>query len=137
MDSIAFVTRYDAKRLCLFFRSTSGLEASAKRVAETLNDKLRRAIQLPPQAIPENVVTLDSRFHIVDQSTKEVHTYTLVMPEQADILEGRLSILSPLGACVYGHVSGDRVELCTPGGIQRLAIGSILYQPEAFGLDLM
>ncbi len=135
-ENIIFITHYDAKRIGLLSRSALEFEQPTRRLLKKLNDKLHKAVRLPPQAIPENVITLDSRLRLKDLVTGEERTYTLVMPGQANIQEQRISVLSPLGASIFGHVSGDTVDCETPDGWRRLTVGRILYQPEAWGLDL-
>ena len=135
-ESVVFVTHYDARRISLLTGSASKVEPAVRTLVSGLSDKIRRAVALPPQAIPENIITLDSRFRLRDLAAGESRIYTLVMPKQADITQNRISILSPLGACVYGHATGDEVACLTPTGVRRLRIGAILYQPEANGLDL-
>ena len=51
----------------------------------------------------------------------------------ADLELERLSVLTPLGAALLGASVGDIVECNTPGGIRRLRIEKLLYQPEAAG----
>jgi len=46
-------------------------------------------------------------------SDKEV-TYQIVGPEEAEVNEGRISILSPLARAIVGKKAGDVAELSTP-----------------------
>ena len=63
----------------------------------------------------------------------EKETYTLVYPDEADINEGKLSVLAPLGTALLGMRVGDIVEFEAPAGTRRLKIERVLYQPEAAG----
>lgn len=48
--------------------------------------------------------------------------FVLVDPVQADPIEDRISVQSPVGSAVLGKRVGDRVEVQTPGGITRYEI---------------
>jgi regulator of nucleoside diphosphate kinase len=63
----------------------------------------------------------------------ESETYTLVYPDEADILAGRLSVLAPLGIALLGARVGQVVEFDAPAGARRLKVEKVLYQPEGAG----
>jgi regulator of nucleoside diphosphate kinase len=86
-----------------------------------------------PGKVPKDLVTMNSRVRFRDLGSSERETYTLVYPEMADLELERLSVLTPLGAALLGASVGDVVECNTPGGIRRLKIEKLLYQPEAAG----
>jgi regulator of nucleoside diphosphate kinase len=76
---------------------------------------------------------MNSKAEIRDLNTKETMTYTLVFPLDANIDEGKISILAPLGTAILGYRVGDEFEWEVPSGKRRLRIEKILYQPEAAG----
>jgi regulator of nucleoside diphosphate kinase len=51
--------------------------------------------------------------------------YTLVLPSQADVTRGSISILAPLGTALLGYRAGDEVEWRMPGGPVRLTIEEV------------
>jgi regulator of nucleoside diphosphate kinase len=57
----------------------------------------------------------------------------VVFPSEADSEQGKISILAPVGTALLGYRVGDTVEWKLPGGLRRLKIERILYQPEAAG----
>ncbi|KKW35933.1 transcription elongation factor GreA [Candidatus Adlerbacteria bacterium RIFCSPHIGHO2_01_FULL_54_23] len=52
----------------------------------------------------------------------ERHTYTIVGAEEADILAGKVSYHSPLGAALLGKKKGDEFSFHTPRGTQKYKI---------------
>ena len=52
----------------------------------------------------------------------EQHTYTIVGAEEANILEGKVSYHSPLGAALLGKKKGDEFSFHTPRGVQKYKI---------------
>src|SRR6476660_5461494 len=64
--------------------------------------ELRRARPLATSEVPDDVVTMDSRFAVRDYKTDERICYTLVFPEDEAVEQGKLSVLSPMGMALYG-----------------------------------
>ena len=50
------------------------------------------------------------------------HTYTIVGAEEADIIKGKVSYHSPLGAALLGKKKGDEFSFNTPRGVQKYKI---------------
>jgi regulator of nucleoside diphosphate kinase len=98
---------------------------------EDLARELDRA-DVMPEVDPE-VVTLDSRVRLKDLDSGEVVTYTLVLPSKANIAEGRLSVLAPIGTAILGYRSGDGVRWKVPAGHRRIRIEEVL-QPAGRSL---
>jgi regulator of nucleoside diphosphate kinase len=59
--------------------------------------------------------------------------FTLVFPSDADLEQGKVSVLAPLGTAVLGFRRGDAFEVHMPGRVRRLQVEELLYQPEAAG----
>jgi regulator of nucleoside diphosphate kinase len=99
----------------------------------TLARELDRGEVVAPTEVPRGVVTMNSRVRLRDIRSDDRESYTLVYPQNADIGEGKLSVLAPLGLAILGAKTGDIVECNTPGGMRKIKIERILYQPEAAG----
>jgi regulator of nucleoside diphosphate kinase len=83
------------------------LAQSAKpEVADELLLELERAEVRPDPALPYNVVRMNSFVRFVTDKGTE-HILQLVYPEDADIIRGRLSILSPIGTALIGLAPGQ------------------------------
>ena len=98
-----------------------------------LKDELDRGEVVAAGRVPKGVVTMHSRVLVLDLADEEQETYTLAYPEEADINEGKLSVLAPLGTALLGTRAGDVIEFDAPAGTRRLKVERILYQPEASG----
>ncbi len=53
------------------------------------------------------------------------HRCTLVVPADANPLEGRISVASPVGRALLGRAGGEEVDVATPGGMRPLTILSV------------
>ncbi len=98
-----------------------------------LKNELERGKVVAVDEVPKRVVTMHSQVRIRDLRTDDLETYTLVYPEEADINDGKLSVLAPLGTALLGTRVGQVVKFDVPAGQRRLKVEKILYQPEAAG----
>jgi regulator of nucleoside diphosphate kinase len=75
---------------------------------------------------------MHSRFVFKDESTGEARTVSLVYPGEEDIDDGRISILTPVGAALLGLSEGQSIEWETRIGESRtLTVLRLLSQPSA------
>lgn len=49
-------------------------------------------------------------------------TYTIVGPQEADPMHGRISFNSPIGQSLMGHSAGESVDVTTPVGEKKFKI---------------
>lgn len=98
--------------------------------SEELRSELRRAKIIPSDDVPAGVVTVNSTVVLRDLDTDERETYTLVLPQNADIAESRLSVLAPVGTAILGEHVGDDVHWRVPGGWRRLQIEKVINPSE-------
>ena len=98
-----------------------------------LEDGLEFAEVVSPSDIPPDVVTMRSKVKLKDLDTKEQTVYSIVFPTEANVDEGKLSVLTPLATALLGQSRGSTVEFQAPSRQRRLEILEILYQPEAVG----
>ncbi len=126
------ITRTDLTRL----QDTveRGLNSTLHHTAELLELELHRARVVPPEEMPPDVVTMRSRVRFEDTTTGRQREVTLVYPPDADMNEGRLSVLMPVGAALLGMRAGDCIDWPLPDGrTTRLKVISVTWQPEAAG----
>ena len=109
-------------------RLVRGLRHSLFRDRQQL-ESLERILQdaeIRPQArVPRDVIGMNCTIRVLDFDTEIRQSYTLVCPESADILAGRLSVLAPLGMSVLGRRKGDVVEVHVPGGVRKVKVEQV------------
>lgn len=128
-----YVTENDVKRLHALLEVAKRSQYYGSDDLQKLGAELNRAIVVPSKDIPADVITMNSRVHLLDLETKEEMRYTLVFPDEADFTEGKISVLAPIGTAMLGYRAGDTFRWQVPAGVRRIKIQSILYQPEASG----
>ena len=86
-------------------------DAADGRFAQT-GDFLSREIDRA-QVIEErrpDLVAMGSRVTFRDNTTGQTRTVTLVYPEDADVAQNRISVLTPIGAALIGLSVGQSIE---------------------------
>ena len=79
-------------------------------VAGMLLEEIERAWLHQQDTLPEDVVTLGSEVEFVDAKTHQLRKVKLALPVDANIAEGRISILTPMGAALYGSKQGSAID---------------------------
>jgi regulator of nucleoside diphosphate kinase len=74
----------------------------APALADRLLEELDRAEIVDSASMPPNVVTLGNAVTYRDETTGREHTVTLVLPGEADIALGRVSVMTPIGVALLG-----------------------------------
>jgi regulator of nucleoside diphosphate kinase len=128
-----YVTRRDYQRLTNMLEEALARNSRDSAFLKELAHELALAEAVEPKNVPPDVVTMNSRVILKDVESGEQMDYTLVFPELADIEQGRLSVVSPIGTAILGYAKGDTLSWQTPGGPRKLRILDIPYQPEAAG----
>jgi regulator of nucleoside diphosphate kinase len=76
--------------------------------ADNLLYELERARVLPAEAVPADAVRMGTRVTYRTE-TGAVRTVTLVYPVDADIAQGRISVLTPVGTALIGLTIGQSI----------------------------
>jgi regulator of nucleoside diphosphate kinase len=103
---------------------------------EFFRTKLRRTRGLLPADVPDDMITMNSRFAVTDDRSGETICYSLVFPEEEAPQQGKLSVLSPMGMALFGARVGDEVVWMSAAGPEVATVKKLLYQPEAAGHHL-
>lgn len=88
-------------------------------VAAMLLGELERADLHDLNSLPAHAVRIGSTIEYLDETTRCVRTVTLVLPRDANITDGRISILTPMGAALYGLLAGSSINWPTLDGEER------------------
>jgi len=88
------------------------LQAEARQpvVAAMLLEEIERAELHDLHTMPPGHAGLMSHVTFVDEKTQQVREVQLLLPAEADIAEGRISILTPMGATLYGLAEGHTIH---------------------------
>jgi transcription elongation GreA/GreB family factor len=93
--------------------------AAAPLAAGLLLDEIGRARICDDERAPADVVRMGSRVEFVDEAHGEARTVRLVWPAEADIAQGRVSVMTPVGAGLIGLRPGQSILWPDRGGEKR------------------
>ncbi len=85
-----------------------------------LKDKLSRAEVIDCSTVDCDRVIFGTVVTLVDLDTDDEVRYQLLGPEEADVNNGKISVVSPMGKAIIGKQIGDEVEVRTPAGFVSL-----------------
>lgn len=125
-----YITEEDAKKLRRLIAGRRGGRSSDLEYLDMLEQELDRAEIVEEEAIPRDVVTMNSEVRLKDLDSGETRVYRLIFPTQTRT-ENSVSVLAPIGTAMLGYGVGDVIEWRVPKGIRRLKVLEVLSQPEA------
>jgi len=104
--------------------------AEARELQAATEERIRRLESILASAKilkhkKSDIVTLGSKVTICKQGEKDTHEYSIVGSEETNMLERKLSHLSPLGEAMMGKKKGDEFTFETPNGRQKYTIVSV------------
>jgi regulator of nucleoside diphosphate kinase len=116
------MTRSDHERLSRLAESYSSRNPD---VADELLAELDRARILEDGRIAADVVRMGSSLRFTSDLGED-RRVTLVFPGEADITEGKISILTPIGAALIGLSAGQSIDWnARDGRTHRLTVRSV------------
>ncbi len=132
-DQFIYITQFDKDRLVHLLGEARRGEYRGSHYLDRLEKELDRANVVSSKNIPPDVITMNTKAFLVDVDSGEEMIFTLVFPEDADIVQDKISILAPIGTAMLGYRVGDVFEWIVPDGIRKIKVKEILYQPESKG----
>ncbi len=91
---------------------------------QLLINELRNAQIVDEADMPDDVIRFNSKIRISSEKAWEKNL-ELVIPSEQNRKEGKISILTQLGAALFGHSEGDVIEYNFPSGSQKIKITDI------------
>lgn len=116
------LTRSDHERLS---RLAESYGARNPDVADQLLAELDRARVVADGRLAANVVRIGSSLRFTSD-TGDDRFVTLVFPGEADIAEGKISVLTPIGAALIGLPAGQSIDwTARDGRVHRLTVEQV------------
>ena len=92
-----------------------------ERRATELERLLASAREIAP--VTGGVIALGSRVEVAEDGEHE--SFQLVDPHEANAVEGRISVVSPVGKALLGHRVGDEIGVPLPAGDRLLRVVAV------------
>jgi regulator of nucleoside diphosphate kinase len=125
------VTSRDHAELNSVIAVTGKVSHRVKWELRLLENELKSARIVAPEEVPPDVITINTRAEFLDLETGERLEFTVVLPIDANINDGKISVLAPLGTAMLGYRVGDEFVWHVPHGLRRLKVIKLHFQPEA------
>lgn len=90
--------------------------------ARILTEELERAVIVDSADAHRPFVQLNSRVEFTDLTSGRTRRVQLVPPDQADIDQDRLSVMTPVGAALIGLPAGESIGVQTEDGRARVLV---------------
>lgn len=110
------IRQSDSQRLAQLAEAAA---ETAPDTADFLAGEIERATVIPDTMSLAGVVGMESEVVFRDDATGLQKQVKLVYPNSADIEEGRISVLTPIGAALIGLSAGQAISFETPSGELR------------------
>jgi transcription elongation factor GreA len=81
---------------------------------QEIQGKLTHAQVIDTSKLSGEKVVFGAKVKLRHVDSDEIKTYTLVGADEADIKNGKISVQSPVGKSLIGHIIGDTVNIKTP-----------------------
>jgi transcription elongation factor GreA len=94
---------------------------------QELNGKIAMAQVINPAEISSDKIVFGAKVTLFDIDTEKEVTYQIVGEDEADIKVGKISITSPVGKALIGHVVDEEVRTVVPSGVRVYEVTGIEY----------
>ncbi|WP_159023264.1 GreA/GreB family elongation factor [Formosa sp. L2A11] len=110
-------------------------DIETRKSIQKLNTELLEADIIDMENMPDDVIRFNS---IVTVSQGEWQkTIQVVIPQNKDLKQNKISILTPMGSALFGYAIGDCVTWEFPNGTKELKIVAVEQEYNYSGLDIV
>ncbi|MBD0295652.1 MAG: nucleoside diphosphate kinase regulator [Flavisolibacter sp.] len=123
------VLRKDDYEIILsYLRGSQNKSAFDRQNAEELQAELKKATLVDKDNFPQDVVRLNSKVKIAEGNKGNVMELVLVTPDKANITEGKISVMAPIGTALIGFRQGQKIKWQVPAGKKTFTIMEVINQ---------
>src|SRR5438128_746399 len=110
VESKLIIAKEDYETLIAYVKGFTHVKAFDRKNAAMLQEELKKAILVDRDELPDDVVRLNSKVIIKEETKDKLMDLVLVLPEKADIKERRVSVFAPIGTALLGFRQGERIK---------------------------
>jgi len=116
----------DYQLLNSYLKGNGHVKLHDAKNARELEEELKKASLVSKDNFPADVVRLNSRIKIKESSKNSVIDIALVTPDKANIKEGKISVMAPVGTALIGFRKGQKVSWHVPAGRKTFTIMDVI-----------
>jgi regulator of nucleoside diphosphate kinase len=113
LENQLVIAHEDYENLSNYIRPVAAYD---RRNATLLLKEIEKATIVKKDELPQDVVRLNSKVVVKEESRNKVMEFVLVVPEKADIHQNMISVFAPLGVALIGFKQGEKINCSTPTG---------------------
>lgn len=106
----------------------SSQELAGNHSVEALQAELKKAKLVSKEEFPEDAIRLNSRVKVKDANNGKEMELMVVMPDDADIKQRKISVTAPVGIALIGFRKGQKVGWQVPAGMKTFTITDVVNQ---------
>lgn len=100
-------------------------DLQTKNSIQRLMGELKNAQIVNDSEMPIDVIRFNSKIMVYSENGWE-RSIQLVIPQDKDAKQDKISILTPMGAALFGYSEGDTIEWDFPSGKQVIKIVAVV-----------
>lgn len=112
----------DYKLLVSYLTGANSKTAFDRLNADALQAELKKAKLVDKEDFPDDVVRINSTVLVKAEERNDVMQLILVTPDRANIKEGKISVMAPIGTALIGFRKGHKVKWRVPAGEKTFTI---------------
>lgn len=94
----------------------------AKEVNQLSSELNRAIIDKTDKPIAETIVQINSNVEVQDIKTGQKLKIKIVLPQESNVKEGKISVFAPLSVALIGFSKNDEVVWEMPAGVKNIKI---------------
>ncbi|WP_237739830.1 GreA/GreB family elongation factor [Pedobacter arcticus] len=102
----------------------------SKHNNEKLANEIKNAKVVKVEDIPAKAIILNSIVEIEETVSGKKFNFQVVMPNEANMKENKISIFTPMGVALIGYLEDSFVEWEMPSGVQKFKITKVEQAPH-------
>ncbi|MCM4172349.1 transcription elongation factor GreAB [Arenibacter sp. TNZ] len=120
------------------FMNLSGYykDVTLRKSVEKLLGELESAQICDEMDMPKDVIRFNSKINIGSENGWR-RKFQLVMPNDSDVKNDKVSILTPMGAAVIGYAESDSLSWEFPSGEQKLTIEKVEQENKYINVNMI
>jgi regulator of nucleoside diphosphate kinase len=126
MSQEIFITQEDKNRIITLIDKSDLNQRRDTLYLKDLAREVNRAKVVSQEGSANNFIAMNSTVRLlVDGDVEEV---TLVYPEDIDLKDNKISVLSPMGTAILGLMEGSSIDWKIPNGMIHIIVDKVVTQ---------
>ena len=118
----------DYKVLISYLHGGNAKTSFDPRNAAALQTELKKAKLVDKEDFPDDVVRINSTVRVKAEEKDEIMQFMLVTPDKANLKEGKVSVMAPIGTALIGFRKGQQVKWTVPAGVKTFTILEVINE---------